>query len=291
MSVVLQQLVELLDIKAIETNVFLGRSHDLGFGHLFGGQVLGQSLMAASRTVEADRICHSLQGYFLRAGNPLDSIYYEVDLIRSGRSFSTRRVVAKQGGLAIFSMSASFQPIEAGLEHQSTMPAVPGPDGILSDLDLVRKNQDRLPPELREKFTAERAIEIRVIDPVDPWAPAKRPPFKHAWMRAKGKLPSDPQIHQAMLAYASDFGLAGTSLLPHGYTFYQQAVQVVSLDHCMWFHRPVQFDEWVLHAMESPSATGSRGLNRGQIFAKNGSLVASVAQEGLMRMMRKKKTT
>lgn len=288
MSQVLQQLIELLDVKAIETNVYIGRSHDLGFGHLFGGQVLGQALVAASRTVGEDRFCHSLQGYFLRTGNPSEAIYYEVDLIRSGRSFSTRRVVAKQGGVAIFSMSASFHIAESGFEHQSQRPPVRGPEGIESELDMARKLQDRLAPEIREKFTAERAIEIRVVDQVDPFAPSKREAVKYSWMRTHGKLPDDPLIHQAMLAYASDFGLASTSLLPHGYTFYQQAVQVVSIDHCMWFHRPCRFDEWVLHATDSPSATGARGMNRGQIYSEKGDLVASVAQEGLMRKIRKK---
>lgn len=287
MSLVLQQLIELLDVKPIETNVFQGRSHDLGFGHLFGGQVLGQALVAAARTVEKDRFCHSLQSYFLRAGNPLDSIYYEVDLIRSGRSFSTRRVVAKQSGVAIFHLSASFQIADQGFEHQSQKPPVRGPDGLESELEMARKLQDKLSPAQREKFTAERAIEIRVVDPVDPFAPVKRKDaVKYQWMRANGKLPDDPLIHQAMLAYASDFGLASTSLLPHGYTFYQQAVQVVSLDHCMWFHRPCRFDEWVLHATDSPSASGSRGLNRGQIYGEKGDLVASVTQEGLMRKIR-----
>jgi acyl-CoA thioesterase-2 len=283
MSKVLEQLIKLLDLRAIETNVFVGNSQDLGFKSLFGGQVLGQALVAASRTVDAQRPIHSLHGYFLRAGNPNEPIYYEVDLIRSGKSFSTRRVVAKQGGLAIFSMSASFQTLEPGFEHQSEKPTVPGPDGILSETELIRKLSDKVPEAFRDKLTADRAIEIRVVDPVDFFAPHKRPPLKYSWFKAAGILPDDPLIHTAMLAYASDFGLATTSMLPHGVTFFNPRVQVASLDHAMWFHRPFRLDQWLLYAIDSPSAAGGRGINRGQIFTQDGVLVASVAQEGLIR--------
>ncbi|WP_141732820.1 acyl-CoA thioesterase [Oligoflexus tunisiensis] len=283
MSMVLEQLVKLMDLRAIETNVFVGNSQDLGFKSLFGGQVLGQALVAASRTVEADRPIHSLHGYFLRAGKPNEPIYYEVDLIRSGKSFSTRRVVAKQGGLAIFSMSASFQTVEKGFEHQVEKPSVPGPDGILSELEQIRKVHDKIPEGLRDKLTADRPIEIRVVDPVDFFAPHKRPPLKYSWFKTNGKLPDDPLIHTAMLAYASDFGLATTAMLPHGATFYDPRVQVASLDHAMWFHRPVRMDEWLLYVKDSPSAAGGRGFNRGQIFNQDGILVASAAQESLIR--------
>ncbi|HYX34956.1 MAG TPA: acyl-CoA thioesterase II [Oligoflexus sp.] len=283
MSKVLEQLVKLLDLKAIETNVFVGNSQDLGFKSLFGGQVLGQALVAASRTVEAERPIHSLHGYFLRAGKPNEPIYYEVDLIRSGKSFSTRRVVAKQGGLAIFSMSASFHAIEKGFEHQVEKPSVPGPDGILSELEQFRKVRDKVPEPIREKLNADRPIEIRVVDPVDYFDPHKRPPLKYSWFKASGKLPDDTLTHTAMLAYASDFGLATTAMLPHGVTFFNPRVQVASLDHAMWFHRPARMDEWLLYVKDSPSAAGGRGFNRGQIFDKNGILVASVAQESLIR--------
>ncbi len=283
MSKVLEQLVKLLDLRAIETNVFVGNSQDLGFKSLFGGQVLGQALVASSRTVEADRPIHSLHGYFLRAGNPNEPIYYEVDLIRSGKSFSTRRVVAKQGGLAIFSMSASFQTVESGYEHQTEKPSVPGPDGILSELQQILNVKEKIPSPIRDKLTADRPIEIRVVDPVDYFAPHKRPPLKYSWFKASAKLPDDPLIHTAMLAYASDFGLATTSMLPHGVTFFDPRVQVASLDHAMWFHRSFRLDEWLLYVKDSPSASAGRGFNRGQIFTKEGILVASVAQEGLIR--------
>lgn len=283
MSKVLEQLVKLLDLRAIETNVFVGNSQDLGFKSLFGGQVLGQALVAASRTVEGDRPIHSLHGYFLRAGNPNEPIYYEVDLIRSGKSFSTRRVVAKQGGLAIFSMSGSFQTVEKGFEHQVEKPSVPGPDGILNELQQILAVKDKVPETIRDKMTADRPIEIRVVDPVDYFAPHKRPPLKYSWFKASAKLPDDPLIHTAMLAYASDFGLATTSLLPHGVTFFDHRMQVASLDHAMWFHRGFRLDEWLLYVTESPSAAAGRGFNRGQIFTQDGVLVASVAQEGLIR--------
>lgn len=288
MSAVLQQLIELLNLEAIETNVFCGNSQDLGFGSLFGGQVLGQALVAAGRTVEASRSCHSLQGYFLRAGKPSEPIYYEVDLIRSGKSFSTRRVVAKQRGLAIFSMSASFQVLEKGFEHQNPMPSVPGPDHLLSELELARRQRDKIPAAVRDKLTADRAIDIRPVEASDPFAPIKRPALKHTWLRADGQMPDDQVLHQAMLAYASDFGLASTSLMPHGVTFFQYSTQVASLDHSMWFHRPFRIDEWLLYVKDSPIATGARGFNRGQIFTQKGELVVSVAQEALIRTLKPK---
>ncbi len=280
---VVNQLVSLLNIQAIETNVFYGESQDLGFRSLFGGHVLGQALVAVARTVEPGRFIHSLHGYFLRAGDPVEPIYYEVDLIRTGASFSTRRVVAKQKGLAIFSMSASFHKREAGFEHTTRMPAVPGPDGLESDLDIARRIKEQIPPSIREKLTADRPIEIRVVGPVDPLKPEKRAPEKHSWFRVTGELPDDPVIHQAFLAYASDFGLATTSFLPHAVTFMQPGVQVASLDHAMWFHRDFRLNDWMLYVKDSSSAHGARGFNRGMIFTLDGKLVASVAQEGLMR--------
>ncbi len=288
MSVVLQQLTELLNLDAIETNVFLGKSQDLGFGSLFGGQVLGQALVAAGRTVEPSRSCHSLHGYFLRAGSPSEPIYYEVDLIRSGKSFSTRRVVAKQRGLAIFSMSSSFQVLEKGYEHQSAMPIVPRPETLTSELEMARQHRDKIPSAVREKMTADRAIDIRPVESGDPFAPSPRPALKHSWLRAIARIADDPILHQAMLAYASDFGLASTSLLPHGVTFFQYSTQVASLDHSMWFHRPFRIDEWLLYTKDSPTANGARGFNRGQIFSENGDLVVSVAQEALVRRLRPK---
>ena len=249
---------------------------------MFGGQVLGQALMAAAKTVE-NRYVHSLHGYFLRPGLVSEPIFYEVDLIRTGRSFSTRRVVAKQGGRAIFNMSVSFHSEELGFEHQAEKPSVPGPQGLPSELERAREVQDQIPEGIREKFTCERAIEIRVIDPVDPFKPHKRPAKKYSWVKAIHDVPEDPKIHTALLAYASDFGLATASLLPHGVSFLSPKIQVASLDHAMWFHRPFRIDEWLLYEKESPSACNSRGFNRGSIFAPDGSMVASVAQESLIR--------
>ncbi len=279
----LEKLLSLLDLKEIEKNVYLGRSEDLGFRNLFGGQVLGQALIAAGRTVEKDRSAHSLHGYFIRPGNSTDTLYYEVDLIRSGRSFSTRRVVAKQNGLAIFSMSASFQTPEKGLEHQIVMPKVSGPDGIASEQDRARAAKDLLPEKSREAFTRDRPIEMREINPMDPFQPTPAAGIKHTWIRTSGALPDDPLLHRALLAYASDFGLAGTALLPHGLSLLNGHVQMASLDHAMWFHRDFRFDDWLLYTTESTVSYGSRGYNQGKMFASDGTLVVSVAQEGLMR--------
>ena len=280
---VLADLIQCLSLKKLETNVYEGQNQDLGFPRVFGGQVLGQALMAASYTVDQRQV-HSLHAYFLRPGDLKVPIYYEVDLIRSGASFSTRRVVAKQHGRAIFNMSASFQQVETGFEHQAPKPNVPGPEGLSSELELTRKIQDKIPPKVRDKFLGERPIEIRVLDPIDYFNPHKRPAVKYSWLRTAGSMPDDPIIHQAMLAYASDFGFSTTALLPHGVSFLHPQMQIASLDHAMWFHRPFRMDEWLLHSKDSPSASGGRGFNRGQIFSQNGDLIASVAQEGLIRL-------
>lgn len=287
MNAVVQQLVDLLKVQPIEKNVFVGLSQDLGFNSLFGGQVLGQSLAAVCQTVEANRPIHSLHGYFIRSGSSSDPIYYEVDLIRSGRSFSTRRVVAKQNGLAIFSMSASFHAPEEGFEHSVEMPKVPGPDGIMSELDMARHLKAKIPESKRDIYTRDRAIELRIIDPADPFRPKPREAVKQTWMKTIDRLPDDPLVHRALLAYASDFGLSTTALLPHGVSFLQPDIQITSLDHALHFHRDFRMDEWLLYVKESPTGSGSRGLIRGQIFTQGGSLVASVTQEVLMRKIKK----
>ncbi len=281
---VLAELLDLLKLEKIEENIFRGRSQDLGFGNIFGGQVLGQSLSAASRTVPPERRVHSLHGYFLRPGDPKQAIVYDVDCIRDGKSFTTRRVVAIQKGRAIFSMSSSFQVSEEGFEHQDGMPSVPGPDGLLTDVERARQIQDRIPEAIRAKLTCDRPIEIRPVNPVDPFRPEKLPPVRYSWFRASGALPDNPVIHPYLLAYASDFGLVGTALYPHGYTFWNPAMQVASMDHAIWFHREFRMDEWLLYTMRSSSAGGARGLNFGQIFTRDGRLVASTAQEGLIRL-------
>ena len=283
MSDVLRELLELLQLERIEQNLFRGQSQDLGWGAVFGGQVLGQALSAAEQTVPADRHVHSLHGYFLRRGDASKPIVYDVDCIRDGGSFTTRRVVAIQGGKAIFNFSASFQKAEAGFEHQDPMPQVTGPENLLSQRDLALKNIDQIPEPFRERATCQRPIEVRHIGPVDLLQPKKRPPERSVWYRTVGSLPDKPSIHQYLLAYASDFNLLGSSLLPHGVSWITPGLQVASLDHAMWFHRPFRMDDWLLYAIQSPSASGGRGLARGRFFDRDGNLVASVMQEGLIR--------
>jgi len=280
---VLDNLLELLKLEKIEENFFRGASQDLGFGAIFGGQVLGQALSAATQTVAPERRAHSLHAYFLRPGDPCRPIVYQVDCIRDGRSFTTRRVMAVQKGQAIFSMEASFQVVETGFDHQAPMPEVEGPEGIESELAMAQRVRERIPAEVREKILCEKPIEIRPVNPVNPFQPEKRPPRRQVWFRAAGNLPDDPAVHRYMLAYASDFGLVSTALYPHGHSFWQPQIQAASLDHGMWFHRDFRMDDWLLYAMESPSASGARGLSHGRIYTRDGLLVASTTQEGLIR--------
>jgi len=280
---VLDELLKLLKLEMIEENIFRGQSQDLGFGNVFGGQVLGQALSAASQTVPIDRRAHSLHAYFLRPGDATKPIVYTVDCIRDGRSFTTRRVVAVQKGRAIFSMSASFQIDEPGFDHQDEAPEVPGPEGLEREIDRARRLAERIPAGIREKILCKKPIEIRHVNPVDPFNPQKMPPVKYVWFKAIDRMPDDPAAQQYMLAYASDFNLVATTLHPHGYTFWQPEMQVASLDHAMWYHREVRMDEWLLYAMESPNAYKARGLAIGRIFTRDGKLVATVAQEGLIR--------
>lgn len=283
MSKVLEELVSLLALERIEENLFRGQSQDLGWGQVFGGQVLGQALSAAAQTAPADRPVHSFHGYFLLTGAVDRPIVYDVDRIRDGKSFTTRRVSAIQNGRAIFTMAASFQVQEDGFDHQTPMPAVPGPDGLASQQELAKRLGDRIPEILRERATADSPIEIRPIDPANPLNPKPRPPTSAAWYRAAGKLPDDPALHQYMLAYASDFNFLGTSMYPHGVSWLSGGMHVASLDHAMWFHRPFRMDEWILQVVESPSASGARGLSRAYFYTREGALVATCAQEGLIR--------
>ncbi|MCP4603141.1 MAG: acyl-CoA thioesterase II [Proteobacteria bacterium] len=280
---VLVELLDLLELEKIEENIFRGKSQDLGFGNIFGGQVLGQSLSAAFQTVPKDRKVHSLHGYFLRPGDPTQPIVYDVDCIRDGRSFTTRRIVAIQKGRAIFSMSSSFHITESGFEHQDEMPDVDGPQGLVSDLERARRVQHKIPEPDRAKLICDRPLEIRQVNPVNPFNPQKMKPVRHAWFKATDTMSDDPAIHQYMLAYASDFALVGTCLNPHGHTFWEPDMQVTSLDHAMWFHRDFRMDDWLLHTMHSSNACGALGMNHGRIFSNDGRLVASVAQEGLIR--------
>lgn len=295
MTAVLDKLIRVLTLERIEQNIFRGQSQNLGWGRVFGGQVVGQALSAAEQTVPADRSVHSLHGYFLRPGDAEKPIVFTVDPIRDGKSFTTRRVVAVQAGVAIFSLSASFQIHEPGFEHQAgERPEAPDPDTLLSERQLGRRYLDNLPekvraaiPEaMRERVVAERPIEVRPVNPVDPVHPKKRAPEKQVWFRVNGELPDQPSLHQYLLAYASDFHLLGTSLLPHGASWLSPGMQVASLDHAMWFHRPFRFDDWLLYTTDSPSAGGARGLSRGQWWTRSGQLIASTAQEGLIRKRR-----
>ena len=280
---VLEELLTLLKLEKIEENIFRGQSQDLGFGGLFGGQVLGQALSAAYQTVPSDRKAHSLHAYFLRMGNAAKPIVYDVDCIRDGQSFTTRRVVAIQKGRAIFNMSASFQLDESGFEHQNDAPEVPGPNGIPSEMELAEMVADKIPDAIREKILCAKPIEIRPINPLNPFAPEKREPLRYTWFKTIDQLPDDPAIHQYLLAYASDFGLVVTSLYPHGHSFWEPGMKIASLDHAMWFHRDFRIDDWMLYAMKSPNACKARGFNNGKIYTRQGKLVASVCQEGLIR--------
>lgn len=286
-STVLRELIDLLRLEKIEENLFRGDSQDLGWGTVFGGQVLGQALSAAAQTVPEEegepRPVHSLHGYFLRPGKVDRPVVYQVDRIRDGRSFTTRRVVAIQDGKAIFNLSASFQRIEVGFEHQDEIPEVPGPEGLLSELELAHKFADQIPLMLRKRALSDRPIEIRPVSPVNPMSPGVQPPVRATWYKTIEPLPDEPALHRYLLAYASDFHFLTTAMQPHGVSWLTPKMQVASLDHAMWFHRPFRMDEWLLHTVESPSASGARGLVRGQFYTRDGRLVASTVQEGLMR--------
>ena len=278
-----QEMLAQLTLERLEENLFRGQSRDTGTKSVYGGQVLGQALMAAGLTVEA-RLAHSLHAYFLLPGDPQAPIVYDVERIRDGHSFTTRRVVAIQHGRAIFNMAASFQIREEGVEHQMAMPAVPPPEDLPDKETLARKAAENAPEQARTFLTRKRPLEFRPVAPTDPLHPEPKPPHRAIWLRTAGILPDDPALHRAVLAYASDFSLLGTALLPHGLTFFTPELQAASLDHAMWFHRDFRIDDWLLYVMDSPSATNARGLGRGNLFSRDGHLVASVAQEGLLRL-------
>lgn len=280
---VLEELLTLLKLEKIEENIFRGQSQNLGFGNVFGGQVLGQALSAASYTVPESRPAHSIHAYFMRPGDATQPIVYSVDRIRDGKSFTTRRVVALQKGQAVFSMSASFQIDEPGFDHQDRMPDVAGPENFESEVAHARNWAGKIPARIREQILCDKPIEIRHITPVDPFQPQKMPANRYVWFRAISPMPDDRATHRYMLAYASDFNLMATSLHHHGHTFWEPEMQVASLDHAMWFHRDFRMDEWLLYAMESPNACKARGLSIGRIFTRQGVLAATVAQEGLIR--------
>ncbi len=283
MSKVLTELVDLLALEKLEQNLFRGRSQDLGWGLVFGGQVLGQALSAAVQTLPADRVAHSIHAYFMRPGIASKSIIYDVERIRDGKTFSNRRVVAIQDGRAIFSLSSSFQIPEEGFDHQTPMPASLGPEGLRNEAETWQSLKDKVPEKFHPIICADRPIEIRAVDPVDPLTPAQKSAEHKLWVRASGTLPDNAALHQYMLAYCSDFGFMTTAMRPHKATWLDRTMQVASIDHAMWFHRPFRMDDWLLHCIDSPSAYGARGLVRGSIYTRDGLLVASTAQEGLIR--------
>jgi acyl-CoA thioesterase-2 len=284
MPAALDQLVQLLGLERIERNLFRGQSQNLGWSRVFGGQVLGQALSACVQTVPADRHVHSLHAYFLRPGDVTKPIVYDVDRIRDGSSFTTRRAVAIQDGEAIFNLAASFQKLESGFEHQDAMPDAPPPESLPTEHERYAPYLERVKPLLGAEAFAQGPFDIRPAEAADdPLHPAPKPPRRLVWLKTIGKLPDDPALHCYLLAYASDYAFVGTALLPHGVTWLTGNVQVASLDHVMWFHQPFRVDEWLLHVIDSPTAHGARGLVRGSVFTRDGKLVASTAQEGLLR--------
>ncbi len=287
MPTVLDDLVKLIALEKLEENLFRGQSQDLGWGTVFGGQVLGQALSAATQTVPADRGAHSLHAYFLRPGDVSKPIVYDVDRIRDGGSFTTRRVVAIQSGHAIFNMAVSFQKAEESFEHQDTMPDVLPPESVPTEQERIAAAGELLPKAFHDLFGKQQPFETRPVESIDhPFSPSPMPASRHVWLRTIAPLPDAQPIHNALLAYASDHGFLATALFPHGITFFGNAVQIASLDHVMWFHAPFRADQWLLHAMDSPIARAGRGLVRGRVFTQDGRLVASTAQEGMIRKRR-----
>jgi len=281
----LDDLLALLRLERLEENLFRGESQDPGWGTVFGGQALGQGLSAAIETVAADRRVHSLHAYFLRPGDVARPIVYEVDRICDGRAFTTRRVVANQGGPAIFAMSCSFQIDEPGVEHQAAMPPAPAPETLPTEQQRLAPFLTTVPDRVRTHLLAERPFEIRTVDQIgdDPFAPVRGEPRRLTWMRAVGALPDQPALHACLLAYVSDYHFGTTALAPHGLSWLSPSLQLASIDHVMWFHRPFRCDDWLLHAIDSPTAQAARSLVRGSVFTRDGRLVASTAQEGLIR--------
>lgn len=282
-------LLNLLDLERLEVDLFRGQSPDEDTSQrVFGGQVIAQSLVAAYRTVE-DRLCHSLHAYFIRPGDPKIPIIYEVDRARDGGSFTTRRVIAIQHGKQIFNMACSFHVEEDGWHHQHEMPDVVGPEVLPSMEEQRQRDADKVPEQHRKEFLRRRAIEIRDIDPQDIFDPKPMSEINQLWFRVAREIDEQPWLHHCLLAYASDMRLLGTATRPHGVSWMTGNMMGASLDHSMWFHAPVKFDEWLLYSMDAPFAGGARSFNRGKIFNRDGKLIASVAQEGLMRPINKDK--
>jgi acyl-CoA thioesterase II len=284
MNRLLEDLVKVMTLERLELDMFRGESRDIGSPQVFGGQVLGQALMAATATVER-RVVHSLHAYFLRRGDFNSPIVYEVDRARDGNHFSTRRIVAIQHGAQIFNMAASFQSGENGLDHQLAMPEVPPPEELPDPKSHYRELSEQMPPRMRRILEQERPFEFRPVRLPNFLQPEKLSPLKHIWFRAVDALPDDEALHRCLLAYVSDFNLLDTAMMPHGLSLVSPRMVVASIDHAMWFHRSVRVDDWLLYTTDSPSASGARGFTRGSVFARDGRLVASTAQEGLLRVI------
>ena len=276
-------LTTLLDVETLDTDLYRGARQPGGVGRVFGGQVIAQALQAAQRSVEDGKVAHSLHAYFMRAGDEDYPILYRVVRDFEGRSFANRRVIAMQKGKPILNMAASFQTPEEGLHHQDAMPDVPPPEELRSESELREQIRDQIPEKFKRFFLRARPIEIRPVNPRNWFQPEPREPRQYSWFRVVAPLPDDPALHRAMLAYASDMTLLGTCMLPHGVSWMSGQVQTASLDHALWLHEPFRFDEWLLYATDSPWAGHARGFNRGSIYARDGRLVASVTQEGLIR--------
>jgi acyl-CoA thioesterase-2 len=278
----LKAVIDLLELERLEDLLFRGQSHDIGSPQVFGGQILGQALRAASSTVERGR-AHSLHAYFLRPGDFDLPVVYQVERSRDGRSYSNRRVVAIQQGRPILNMAASFHAHEEGFEHQAAMPEVPGPEGLVRSIEINASMMDKVPEKMRRLLAHRPPFELRPVEAPKFIEPGPRPPRKHIWMRAWDPLPDCDELHRTLLAYVSDYELLGTSTLPHALDFDSKAVQMASIDHALWFHRPFRVDDWLLYAFDSPSSHAGRGFSRGEIYTRDGRLVASVAQEGVIR--------
>ncbi|MDX6910799.1 acyl-CoA thioesterase II [Hafnia paralvei] len=283
MSQALKNLLDLLDLEKIEEGIYRGQSEDLGLRQVFGGQVVGQALYAAKQTVPLERNIHSFHSYFLRPGDSSQPIIYDVENLRDGNSFSARRVKAVQHGKPIFFMTASFQTAEEGFEHQNVMPEVPAPESLKSESEIANSMAHLIPESVREKFTCEKPLEMRPVTFHNPLMGTVEEPIRNVWFKANGEMPDDPRIHQYLLGYASDFNFLPTALQPHGKGFLEPGMQVATIDHSMWFHRPFRLDDWLLYAVESTSASGARGFVRGQFYNRAGELIASTVQEGVIR--------
>lgn len=290
MPTAMDELLRTLDLEYVEDNVFRGRSPQVGWQRVFGGQVIGQALMAVQRTVALDRFVHSMHCYFLRPGDPAVPITYKVDTLRNGTSFTTRRVVAWQHEKPIFSLSASFQIDEEGLDHYIPAPLnIPMPEELYSEKALVEEIKGQIPDSVKKYFGRERPVELRPVSLEHYQSDAKLKPYQDIWLRTTGSVPDNRQLQTAILGYLSDMTLLDTSLFAHGRSIFDPDLQVASLDHSMWFHRPNKLDDWLLYSQDSPNSSGARGFTRGSLYARDGSLIASMAQEGLIRQRQPKK--